>query len=116
MSDKESLLNMPELPKSTDPPEVGFYWKQDENLEPVAESKVTKDGLEDEVLEAAKEAKEESTEEKSPNEKSPLAKALVQRLRLRDRYFNKTCACCGRRVPLAQIQDGKGEVCDKCRG
>lgn len=112
MSDKESLFNAPELPKSTDPPEVGFYWKQDENLEPVAESKVMKDDLEDEVLEAVKEAKEE----KSLDEKPPLSKALVQRLRLRDRSFNKTCARCGRRVPLAQIQDGKGEVCDTCRG
>jgi len=106
MSENEPLFRVPE------PMEVTFHLKQDENLEPVAESEVTKDALEEEVLEAVKEAKDEP----KSKEKPPLPKALVQRLRLRDRYFNKTCAQCGRRVPLVQIQDGKGEICDKCRG
>jgi len=115
----ESLFHAPGPLKSTDPPsqEVTFYLKQDENLEPVEESKVTKDALEDEVLEAVREAKNEPRKDEPRKERKPaITKTLVQRLRRRDRHFNKTCAQCGRRVPLIQIQGGKGEICDKCRG
>jgi transcription antitermination factor NusG len=40
---------------------------------------------------------------------------LVRALRLLDRKDEKTCAECGRRVPLAEIQQGLAEACDACR-
>jgi len=107
------LFDAPGPKKSTDP-SVNFYWKQDENLEPVEESKVTKDDLEDEVLKAVEEGKD-AKKEPEGKPKPKITKIMVQRLRQRDRHFNKTCACCGRRVLLAKIQNGKSEICDDCR-
>ena len=39
----------------------------------------------------------------------------VSELRRRDRHFNKTCAACGERKLLKNMQDGKAEECDNCR-
>lgn len=115
MSEKESLFAAPGPKKSTDQPEVNFYWEQDDDLQPVEESKVDKDALEEEMFKAVEEGKDIA---RKPEErpKPKITKVMVQRLRQRDRHFNKTCASCGRRVLLDKIQNGKSEVCDDCRG
>jgi len=136
---EQSLFSTPGPKKSTDPPEVTYYSALGEKLEPDKTTKMSSEELEDEVLEAVEEAKEEEKDdayrcvaegaehiravmdsepepEPVPVKKQVIPPNTIKRLRLRDRHFNKTCANCARRVPLAEIENGKGEVCDTCRG
>lgn len=98
----------------------------DDEYKPVLEE-VTKLEVEDSALAAVEEAKEEPAdtsehvkkfhaEHDIPKKKKRVYPAyMLGDLRKRDRYFNRTCSVCYRRVLLKQIQDGKGEVCDDCR-
>jgi len=41
---------------------------------------------------------------------------LIRGLRKQDRKgLNKTCSRCARRMPLAQMDGGKADLCDDCR-
>jgi rRNA maturation endonuclease Nob1 len=104
---------------SEDKKDVSFWTAQDADLEPLQDAEVTKDEVEDEVLEAVEEAKAEievsAIQEIKLEEKTPISKNMLQRMRLRDRSFNKTCATCGRRAPLAEIGNGNSEICDSCK-
>lgn len=93
--------------------------------------------VEEEVLEAVKEAKKEIKEDKpvfksvgtcevtykdppKPEKVRPkphgLPTYVIQQLRTKDHIkLNKTCSRCARRVPLAQIDDGKADICDDCK-
>ena len=47
---------------------------------------------------------------------TPLVhKRMLKQLRANDPPTKRTCAACMRRVPLAEINGGLGEVCDKCK-
>lgn len=46
--------------------------------------------------------------------KRPNKRHIIE-LRRRDRYFNKTCAACGERKLLKNMDGGKAEECDTCR-
>lgn len=96
----------------------------------INEVKKSKLEVEDEVLAAVEEGKEEAEEEAQEHVKEFHKKLdlpakpknqnvdsyMLRDLRKNDRYFNKTCAACARRVPLEKIDGGKAEECDDCRG
>lgn len=103
--------------------------------EPVVEE-VTKLEVEDSVIAAVEEAKEiddpgglmainpellehakkfHEDHDLPPKKKRVYPVHMLRQLRNNDRYFNKTCSVCYTRVPLVNIEDGKGEVCDSCR-
>lgn len=98
----------------------------DDQYEPELKE-VTKLEVEDSVIAAVEEAKAEpdgAEHAKKFHEDHDLPKKKKKRvypaymlgdLRKNDRYFNRTCSVCYKRVPLKQIDNGKGEVCDDCR-
>lgn len=53
---------------------------------------------------------------KATKQVTPLVhKRMLKQLRAIDKPAEKTCAACMRRVPLAEINGGLGEICDKCK-
>lgn len=60
-------------------------------------------------------------EKNSPDSLSPKCvdkrpdRAHIIALRRRDRHFNKTCAACGERKPMKQMDNGKADECDSCK-
>lgn len=66
---------------------------------------LSKEELEDEVIEAAEEAKREA--------KKPEKAALLKALRKNDDEHNRTCAACLERLPIEKFRRGKqSEVCE----
>ena len=132
-SENKGLATGPKPRKSTDPPtdspwlrpmdmkqEVVF--KQEHDAEPW-----TKERVEDEVLEAAKEAKSDAAPEGSHNTPVPIKpqlneweirnkrKSILNGLRKVDDKNNRTCGKCLKRLPIDKFRrHERSEVCEDC--
>ncbi len=102
---KRDTIKVEEAKPPFELPEAKIVIEEPKNVE-VVEQQVEAVVSEAEAVEA------ESTP--APKAESKVTPAMLRELRANDPVTKRTCASCGRRVPIAKI-GVKGQVCDDCK-